>query len=247
MAIISPAIRSNAYWVGMTLQRVFLTLGWTVLCSAFLTVQARQAQQVEIESAWVGLGRPSTAAFLIIRSSRGYWCGNKPVEAKLVNDLVSALNGVAMPEPSLQNLGLTREWLEEAVRSDPVKSRWKDEEEEQGKEEAFRVAFTDPEFVERVLPTLFGMEQTDDYPSVKVVVICDDGSALSASSQSYHVFMLPWRLGNASTVKTFNANISRAVAALMEKDATNWERLQGAGLGVDLADAVWMGITSRHQ
>jgi hypothetical protein len=204
-------------------------------------------RQVEIESAWDGLGTPSTIAFLIINSSQRYWCGRKPVEAKLVDDLVSALNEAASPEPSLQNLGLTKEWLEKAVLSDPVKSRWKDELEGLGKEEAFRVAFTDPEFVKRVLPTLFGVEQTDDYPSVNVVVIYDDGSAISASSQSNHVFMLPWRLGNASTVKTFNANISRAVAALMEQGATNRERLQGSGLGIDLADVVWMGITSRNQ
>ena len=152
-----------------------------------------------------------------------------------------------MPEPSLQNLGLTTEWLEEAVRSDPVKSRWKDEEEEQGKEQAFTVALTDPEFVNRILPRLFGVEVTDDYPSVKVVVTYNDGTAIAASSQSNRVFMLPWRLGNASTVKTFNANISRAVAALMENGTTNRERLQGEGLGVDLADAVWSGVTSRNR
>jgi hypothetical protein len=52
-------------------------------------------------------------------------------------------------------------------------------------------------------------------------------------------------MGNASMVKTVNANISRSVAAL-EDGTTNRERVQGAGLGIDLADAVWSAMTSQH-
>jgi hypothetical protein len=87
----------------------------------------------------------------------------------------------------------------------------------------------------------------DDYPSAKVMVTFEDGSAITASSRSYYLFMLPWRLGTGeSTVKTYNANISRAVAALMEKGATNRERLQGEGLSTELADAVSSRLRSQH-
>ena len=203
--------------------------------------QTRLVRQVEIESAWEGLGPPSTAAFLIVSHRDAYWCGHKRVEAKLVNDLVSALDEDAIPEPNLQNLGPTKEWLEAAVLSVPIREWW------DVKEEAFRAAFTDTWFVQNALPTLFGFEQMDDYPSAKVMVTFEDGSAITASSRSYYLFMLPWRLGTGeSTVKTYNANISRAVAALMEKGATNRERLQGEGLSTELADAVSSRLRSQH-
>lgn len=97
------------------------------------------------------------------------------------------------------------------------------------------------------LPTLFGVDQTDDYPSAEIVLTFEDGSTITASSHSYYAFMLPWSLENgAAPVKTFNANISRAVAALMENAATDRERLRGEGLSDKLAYAVLTRLSSRH-
>jgi hypothetical protein len=163
------------------------------------------------------------------------------VDAKLVNTLVSALSEAAIPDPNPQNLGLTKEWLEATVLSIPVEPGL------EGKEREFRNAFTDLNFVQSLLPMLFGFEQTDDYSSAKVVVTFADGSTITALSHSYYVFMLPWRLGTGeSSVRTYNANISRAVAALMEESATNRERLQGARFGTELADAVSSRLRSQH-
>ncbi len=50
-------------------------------------------------------------------------------------------------------------------------------------------------------------------------------------------FMLPWKLTRHEET-TYNANISRAVAALMPEKTTNRERLAGAGFNDALADAV---------
>jgi hypothetical protein len=94
-----------------TTRRICLAVVFALFCSKCLMGQTRLVRQVEIESAWEGLGPPSTAAFLIVSHRDAYWCGHKRVEAKLVNNLVSALDEDAIPEPNLQNLGPTKEWL----------------------------------------------------------------------------------------------------------------------------------------
>jgi len=228
----------------MTTRRIFLAASFAFLWSTCLVGQTRPIRQIKIVSVWEGWEHSIKTQLFIFSRRDAYWSGNKPVDAKLVNALVSALNEAAIANPNLQNLGLTKEWLEAAVLSIPgipVEPGL------EGKEREFRNAFTDLDFVQSLLPMLFGFEQTDDYPSAKVVVTFADGSTIAALSHSYYVFMLPWRLGTGeSSVRTYNANISRAVAALMEEGATNRERLQGARLGTELADAVSSRLRSQH-
>lgn len=136
-------------WAEMILPRVRRTVGFAVLCSGFLTGQTRQGRRVEIATAWEGWESSIRTTFLILRHRDAYWCRSKPVDARLVNALLVALNEAAIPEPNLQNLGLTKEWLEAAVLGIPA-SGWLGVQ-----REAFRDAFTDHEFVKNVFTNPF--------------------------------------------------------------------------------------------
>ena len=74
----------------------------------------------------------------------------------------------------------------------------------------------------------------------KVEIVFDDGSKLSAESYSYSVFMLPWSMKGRRF--TYNADISRAVAALLPGESANKSTLAGDELASELADAVMASI-----
>lgn len=55
--------------------------------------------------------------------------------------------------------------------------------------------------------------------------------------------MLPWKVKrNGEELVTYNADISRAIAALMPKESTNRSRIEGQSLAVDLGQAVMQQI-----
>ena len=58
-------------------------------------------------------------------------------------------------------------------------------------------------------------------------VTFDDGSKLRAETHSYYPFMLPWS-AQGQDVQTYNADISRALANLLEKKSPNKDRLGGS-------------------
>ena len=91
--------------------------------------------------------------------------------------------------------------------------------------------------VARVLPSLFKFWKTDDYPGIRVEVTFQDGSKLAAFTHSYYVFMLPWSIGEENN-RTFNADISRALASLLPEKTVNRERLTGPELAEQLTRAV---------
>jgi hypothetical protein len=84
---------------------------------------------------------------------------------------------------------------------------------------------------------MFLFTRFDDYPSVEVVVTFEDGSSVEANSHLWYEFMLPWKLSRNHET-SYNADISRALAALMPKKATNRERLAGQGFDAALAKTV---------
>jgi hypothetical protein len=66
---------------------------------------------------------------------------------------------------------------------------------------------------------------------MKLQFTFEDGSIAIVSSNSQQPFMLPWKveLGRATYI-TYNANVSRALAALMPKKTVNRSRISGEGL-----------------
>jgi hypothetical protein len=197
-------------------------------------------RQVEIKSHWGGLGTPQQTDLVIQNKAGIYKLGRKRIDAASVDALVEAVQQPLIPKPSLESLGLTKAWLQEQVSGIPMESSWsKLKGGTPRQRELFENSFADPDFVSKVLPSLFSFSRTDDYPSVEVTVSRDDGSNITISSLSQYSFMLPWSVStNGNTFSTFNSRISAAVAALMPSKSTNRERIVDKDFDAELAEAV---------
>lgn len=209
-------------------------------------------RQIEIKSSWGGLGRPQNTELAVRHDNGEYRLGSTRIDRANVESLLASVRQPPQVKPTLQNLGMTDEWLTNAA--DKLE---KDAERNAGGDSAlyklghgsadqkglFRRSYTDPNVMAKVLPEIFRCCHTDDYPGVKVTILYDDGSRTVISSHSQSEFMLPWKVeyGNA-TVETFNKNISVALAAILPKKATNRERISGRGLDLALAWVVMDAI-----
>jgi hypothetical protein len=166
----------------------------------------------------------------------------KRVDPILIDKLVAALREPIIPKPNTQNLGMTPDWLKEnAVPAVQKHAPFSFDSAAPNQKELFVRSFNDPAVIERALDSLFGFMMFDDYPRAAVRVLFEDGTALEASSHSYYQFMLPWQM-NGDVPVTYNANISRAIAALMPKSTVNRDRLVGQGFEVALAEVVMRHI-----
>jgi hypothetical protein len=140
----------------------------------------------------------------------------------------------------MTNLGITPEWLKANITSEPhVLGQATATTRRQ--QEFFNKSFTNPALVAKVLPVLFHFMSFDDYPYARVDVVFEDGSKIRAESDSYYVFMLPWKIAQQKGL-TYNADISRAVASLLPEKAVNRQRLGGDGLSSELTEAVMSSI-----
>ena len=220
----------------MRVPRSICVAALVLLSSPQLLAQHHGVKQITIKSSWGGLGFVKPTELLILRHGDSYRSGGKRIEAPLVEAFSAALGEPVITKPDLANLGITQEWLEQQsskeypgsfVYSAPNQNA------------LYRSSFTSLPVIEQVVPQLFNFSRSDDYPGVEVVLTFDDGNTLSASSDSQYLFMLPWKVkGSSGTVSTYNADISRAVAALMPKKAANRYRIAGEGLASDLREAV---------
>jgi hypothetical protein len=137
----------------------------------------------------------------------------------------------------MDNLGVTLAWLKEQVTSQHPRARTQSLQTTAKQQELFTTSFTDPDLIAKVLPELFEFSKTDDYPFADVEVTFEDGSKIRASSHSYYVYMLPWTFDGKND-ESYNADISRAVSALLPPKTVNKERLGGDDFLKELVDAV---------
>jgi hypothetical protein len=195
---------------------------------------------IDIKSSWGGLGTPQQTELVIRNDGKAYTLGRKRIEAASIDALVAAIKQPVISEPTVEGLGLTKPWLQEQLADIPKKSSWWKLKSGSAKQRAlFENSFAEPDFIGKVLPSLFNFSRTDDYPSVEVTLSCDDGSTVIVSSHSQYSFMLPWNVtASGTTFSTFNSRISAAVAALMPNKATNKERITGRDFDIELAEAV---------
>ncbi len=195
------------------------------------------AREIKIESRWGGLGPFQQTEVFIQRKNGKYYRGRKSVDSRLVEDLVSALKQPILGAPDFADLGITPEWIKgNAVRA-AIKARGNFADEAQNQQDLYVRSMNDDVLMRKVVADMFQFVRTDDYPSVKVEITLEDGSVLTAASHTWYDFMLPWKV-SPNEQATYNANIPRAIAALMPKKATNRERLAGEGFDADLAEAV---------
>jgi hypothetical protein len=220
----------------MKLYKAICAAALVLLSSPRLLAQPEGVKQITIKSSWAGLGFVKPTELLILRHGGSYRSRGKQIDARLVEALSAALAQPAITKPELGNLGITQEWLEEQSSKEYPGSFVYSAPNQRA---LYKSSFTSLPIIEQVVPELFIFSRTDDYPGVEVAVTFDDGTTLSATSYSQYLFMLPWKVtGISGTVSTYNADISRAVAALMPKKATNRYRIAGEGLASDLAEAV---------
>jgi len=205
--------------------------------------QSPPLREIEITSEWGGLGPFTRSALTIVDEGRGFHQGNRNLERRLIDELVSALDEPPIAEPLPSNLGLDLAWLQE--KSEIVPLSYPDGRSAPSAEQKtlFRSSYTNPGIITKLVPNLFSYTRTDDYPRVEVIIHFMDGSGMTIRTKSQYAFMLPWEVvKEGESFSTYNAHVSLALAALMPEGATNRERMKGEGLDEQLSDAVMQYI-----
>jgi hypothetical protein len=120
------------------------------------------------------------------------------------------------------------------------------EENDEKQQDFFRRSFTDLNLIKRLLPQIIGASWTDDGVWVHVTVKFASGEAWTAETQALTPFTLPWSCKVAGrTMRTYNADISRAVAALIPEGTVERYRISGEGLGKSISWPVESAIRTR--
>jgi hypothetical protein len=189
-------------------------------------------RQVHIDSRWGGLGTPAASELMIVKQGSGFRLGHRSIAPELLGSLVTALKEPDIPELNLANLGINQEWLVRNHEGPLSRYEGGPEVRAQNQQALYRERFDDPAFIFPLLSRIYRSGfHTDDYPSVRVQLTFEDGSIATLSSNSQQPFMLPWKveLGVATHI-TYNANISRALAAMLPTKTVNRPRISGEGL-----------------
>jgi hypothetical protein len=162
--------------------------------------------------------------------------------------LVRALSAPEMPTPVLSNLGITRTWLEQRASEEGKRVGALGEPNDERQQKFFHDSFTDLTLVKRLLPRVVGATWTGDGVWVHFVVEFANGHIWTAETTSLTAFTLPWTCkADGKTTRTFNADISRAVARLLPEGAVNRDRLAGKGLEDQIHFQVEGAIKQRWQ
>jgi len=225
-----------ACWIGISL----------LALSTSLSAQANKSvRDITIHSGWGGLGTPQDLTVTILGTSDGFQRDGKLVEPALVQALVSAAEAPTISKPDPANLGITKSWLGSQLALAEGRMPGKMQEATARQKAFFESTFTDPDKISGIVPSLFTYSMFDDYPHAEVKITFSDGSQLTLISHSYYEFMLPWTIGGSNRQETYNADISRAISALLPPKSTNRERLSDAEFGFHLADAVMDSIETQ--
>jgi hypothetical protein len=161
------------------------------------------------------------------------------VDSDRIEALLSALDSPPLSAPSATNLGITPEWLNQNVGEPPRNGA-------PNQRALFKQTFTDLKAIEGLLPYAFMLERLDDAPHIQITVTFEDGDRWDASSDPIRPLMLPWRVNlNGKEQPTFNANISRSLAALMPNGSLNRDRLNDEELVFELRDNVMFHVAAQ--
>jgi len=206
-----------------------------LICALFFAVttpcQEIPWREITIESRWGGLVKPQNLKLVIAPKNGAILLGKQRVDPKLVDDLIASLTSTVQAAPTPSNLGITENWLERNVQTP--------QEGAPNQQALFRESFTDSKTVAELLPFAFKFAKFDDYPQLTVTVALKGGGRWVCSSESYYPFMLPWKVNRGDEEETtYNADISRALAALMPEGSVNRNRLTDEELKGWLSDAV---------
>jgi hypothetical protein len=226
------------------MKKIFLLFPALFIFCASSFAQTHEASKIRILSVWEGLGKPQKSNLLIIRKSKGYYADGNKIETHLVENLLKAAAAPAMKQIEPANLGITEEWLNanaEAGFKEYVGYQLSSVAPNQ--QQLYLSSFKDIQSIRKILPAVLLGIWTDDVPYVEVEITEADGSKTIISSDKQPTFMLPWKIEkNGQTFETYNAEISRALTALLPKKFTNRERLSGENFRYILAQSVMWRI-----
>lgn len=210
----------------------------------FTFAQTRQVETVKITSTWGGLGTPQKSELTITSKSKRYYVKDKKIENQLVNNLLNAIDEPEISKFELANLGITQEWLN--ANAEAAVKEYADyyfSAAAPNQQALYYSSFKNLQFIEKILPFVLRGGWTDDYPNFVVEITETNGSKTIVSSDKQPSFMLPWKIvKNDKTTQTYNANISRALVALLPEDFPNKERLSGESFRRALAESVMRAI-----
>jgi hypothetical protein len=163
-----------------------------------------------------------------------------------VLNLIRALTAPPLNAPSLSNLGINQKWLEQQAGDFSKNFGSLGEPNDERQQAYLRKSFTDPVLIEKTIPHVVGSSWTDDGVWVHVSVRFVDGMSIEAETRNQPSFMLPWTCEtDGKKVRTFNANISRAVAKLLPEGSVNKARLAGEGLMREIVFQMDGSVTKR--
>ena len=219
----------------------WICLGLFAAVSVAPAQTVREVKMITIRSGWGGLGGSKDLTVQITRTPSGFKQGGKPIDAKLVQALVAAVDAPRIAKPNAANLGITSEWLNAQVNLQKPRAFSQASKTTPGQLALFKKKFTDLDTISAVVPDLWRYTSFDDYPGARVVIEYDDGLKVTAATHSYYVFMIPWQI-DGQDGETYNADISRAVAALLPNKSVNKERLGGDGLTEKLTEALMSSV-----
>ena len=210
----------------------------------FLFSPSAGSAEIKITSTWGGLGTPQKSELFIVYKPKGYYAKGDKIEKLLVDNLLSAINAPEIKQFDAANLGINQEWLD-ANAEIGVKefADYYFSVAAPNQKELYFSTFKNLKIIEKILPSVLDGGWTDDYPNFVIEINELDGSKTVVRSDKQPTFMLPWEITkNGKTEQTYNANVSRAIVALLPKEFANRSRLSGNNLRRVLATAVMHDI-----
>lgn len=208
--------------------------------SIFSHAQTREIQEIKITSTWGGLGTPQKSELSITHKLKGYYAKGDKIEKQLVDNLLNTIDEPEIKEFQAANLGITQKWLN--ANAELGVKEYADyyySVAAPNQKELYLSSFKNLQLIEKLLPSVLSGGWTDDYPRFGIEITEADGSKTVIGSDEQPTFMLPWEIvKNGETTKTYNANVSRAIVALLPKKFANKNRLSGENFHTVLATSV---------
>jgi hypothetical protein len=241
----------NARLLGGTLR----SIGWGVgLLSLFLISQVAaggDAVRIEVESSWSGLApevigaeRPRQRSITILCHENDCRGADGAIPRSRVAHFLGELIAKPNSGPELSDLGLSNPQLDAIVRLATDLNRSSERPAE--RYEAVRRFLLDRVKLEQLVRKHYdpGTTRTDDSPRISGKASWA-GEDVEFTSTSYRFFMIPWKVSREhSSSTTYNAELSRALAALLPSDFINLNRLRDAWFHHWLVDQAWAAVSA---
>ena len=189
--------------------------------------QTNLVKTITVRSSWGGLGRPSCSSLVIQREGDHYVADGRIIRKEGVREFLNAIEEPRIATPRGTNLGVTSQWLQAHVEEAGKYATFLDYAAgTKQQKELFRSSFTNEQTIQKRLSSLYASFHTDDYPHMSIEVTLNDETTQTVKSDSQHPFMIPWNVSRGGiTTETYNADISRALLALLPPEFTNRESL----------------------